>query len=212
MERDQWRGSTTVEAAIIMPVFLILLVTMLMFAMFIYEKAAMRSVCNQVAAEGAAIWQRGTDYMAGYYERSGIPEWDMQGKVHIYQIYADYFSNLVDLDQSKKVELLREHAVQEIARRSFLLTESDVTATVELSSVLIHKRLIVTAEADYQLPFYQNTSQVSAECVISAQTEVVRTIDLAADLLDGPLAKVKEQYGDMIKKFQDLIGKIKIEK
>ena len=51
INRDQWRGSATVEAAIIMPIFLILLVVMLMFAIFFYEKAAMRSVCNEVEAE-----------------------------------------------------------------------------------------------------------------------------------------------------------------
>ncbi len=212
INRDQWRGSATVEAAIIMPIFLILLVVMLMFAIFVYEKAAMRSVCNEVAAEGAAIWQRGSSYMADYYSNQGQPSQETQDKVHIYSIYASYFSNLIDIEQSKKLELLKEYLTQEVVRHSFILTEKDVETDVQLSSVIIHKKLVVSAKADYNLPFYSDTSDVSAECVISWQTELVRTIDLAADMLDGPMAGIKEKYGKVIEKLQELISKVKIEK
>lgn len=211
MRKGSWQGSTTVEAAIIMPIFMVMLVTMLMFAMFVYEKAAMRSVCNHVAAEGAAIWQRGTQYMRAYYINGGPPPEGGQGKVHIYHIYANYFANLIDTGKGEKVRLLQKHLAEEIARHSFILTESEVQAKVELDSVIIHKRLRVSATARYNLPFYQSVSDVSADCVISGQTELIRTIDFAADMLDGPMAGIKEKYGQVIDKLKQLIEKVEIE-
>lgn len=209
MENGKWRGSATVEAAIIMPVFLVMLVTMLMFAMFVYEKAAMRSVCNHVAAEGAAIWPRGEKYMADYYANGSTPPEEEQEKVYIYDIYASYFRDLADTERNAKIALLKKHVAEEVARHSFILTAGDVQADVELSSVIVHKRLIVRAQADYNLPFYRDRSDVSAECVISGQTELIRTVDFAADMLDGPMRGVKEKYGQLIQKLRELIGKVK---
>lgn len=212
MEWEKWHGSTTVQAAIIMPLFLLMLMTMLMFAMFVYEKAAMRSVCNHIADEGAAIWQRGAAYMSEYYANGKSLPPESQGRIHIYNIYANYFKNLVDTEKGGKLQLLQKHAAQEAARHSFILTANDIDIKVELSNVLIHKKLSITLNADYNLPFYQDHCEVSAECVISAQTELIRTIDFAADMLDGPMRGIKEKYGKVIEKLQELIRKVEIEK
>lgn len=212
MVRSKWRGSMTVEAAIIMPIFLVMLVTMLMFAMFIYEKSAMRSVCNQVVAEAAAIWPRGADYMAAYYANGNVLEEEKQEKIYIYRIYADYFSNLLDTEKDRKKEILKKQLAKEIVRHSFILTEEDIQTEVEFSSIIIHKQVIVSAHANYHLPFYSDQSNITAQCVISGQTELVRTVDFAADMLDGPMSKMKEQYGAVIEKLQELISKVRIEK
>ncbi len=211
MKKEKWSGSATVEAAILMPIFLILLTTMLMFAMFVYEKSAMRSVCNHIAAEGAAIWERGEDYMRLYYQNNGVPQQESQDKVHIYHIYANYFSNLVDVEKGEKEELLRQYAIKEIVRHSFILTEKDVNVQVELSNIIVHKSLTVSAQAEYDLPFYKDKSQVTAICVISGQTELIRTVDLAADLLDGPMKEIKEKYGAVIDRLKELIQKVDME-
>lgn len=206
----KWKGSTTVEAAIIMPIFLVMLVTMLMFAMFVYEKAAMRSVCNRVSAEAAAIWERGEDYMISYYANGSAPPAETQEKVHIYQIYANFFSSAINLGHQSKSDIVSAQLAKEIARHSFLLTESDVVVKAAATNVFIHKSLTVQAEATYDLPFYTNTSKVSAESVIQGQTELIRTVDLAADLLlDGPLSGLKNSYSGMIEKLKQLLGKVK---
>lgn len=211
MNKERWSGAVTVETAIIMPLVLILLTMMMMFAMFIYEKVAMRAVCNQITAEGAAIWMRGPDYMRSYYGE-GAPALETQERIHIFDIYKEAFLNISDIQGDEKAAILEEAARKRFAAYSLLLSEKDVEVSVELKSIFIHKNLIIDMRAEYNLPFFRADAHVAAENVISGQTEMIRTIDLVADLLDEPMEGISEKYGDMIDKFTSFIEKLEYQK
>lgn len=210
-QNERGSVSITVEAAILMPLLIMLIVLMLMFAMFIYEQAAMRSVCDYIAVEAAKVWPQGQAYMETYFEEGAESASAISETPHIINVYADYVTNLGGVGKADKIKRLEQEGKKR-AEAFSLIKNTGFDITISLKNYVLKQKLEVNLKTEYDLLFYKDQLDLTSISVIQDQAEGIRMIDFAADLVsqmegvDKVTAKYNECVDKLIKTINEKLG------
>lgn len=194
-------GSATVEMSFVFPVILFVIVIMMFFGMFMYEKVAAQSIMDDVLSRAAANWATAEDGI--YTEKSTTDDFS------VWKVY----SRIIDMNDGDKKANVKSEALRRL-KIVCLFSDNfeDDDVTLDSTNVIIYKSLELTVDRTYTLPFagFLRGLGVSPElhykltstAVVQDAPELIRTIDIAADLLE------KTALGDAYKKFQDAMSKV----
>lgn len=195
------RGSATLEMTLMLPMILFIIVIMLFFGMFMYEKVAAQTVLDDVTSRAAANWSTADEGV--YVEKSandGFAVWDV-------------YSRILDFKDKARKDNITAEALRRL-NLVCLFSDKFEQEDVELSctNVLIYKSLDLTVDRSYTLPFsgFLKALGVSGElhykltgsAIVEDPPELIRTVDLAADILE--MTKLKKVYTS----FQQALGKL----
>lgn len=134
-----------------------------------------------------------------------------------YQAHSEHLYNEWRFDYTKEESRLKGELEEALSQKSFL-TGVEASAEVDISNYVIGKSIQVTAEYKLKSPRFLSYVGVPLELKLggsvkqnaSNPTELVRNIDLAADLIEFLLERfgVKDQVGGFLKKVEDIKNKI----
>ena len=205
-------GSIAVEAAILFPLLLALIFAMISTGFLMYEKTNVRAVADLVALRAAASFNAPEEVYAdaelflggGYYN-------DNPG---IIKIFIQRIQSLTRAIKPSIEAQIGAIATELVLERSLLPDISGVHVNVSTTGTIFRK-IQVTITREFEFPFAFITSLVgydsvyrissTSQAVISDQTELIRTIDLAMDLI--PLSgEATDKVGGLAQKMEAKIG------
>jgi hypothetical protein len=173
------RGSTTVEAAIIIPVIILCIAAVAYMGLLLQQKAVIQSAAESAAEAGALAWSSGTDVPA-----AGKPAADDIRNPELYR-------RIFDSKRENRLCDIEEYAL-ELAARNELIKPVDITVTAELKDYVVYKKLVVRIGKKYRNPLgglfellgKSETIGISAMAVstVNEPAELIRTTDFILDV------------------------------
>jgi hypothetical protein len=187
------RGSTTVEAAIIYPLVIMVLLALVFFIVGLYRQVDILTVVNLAAEEGALQIQSGISAGAS-------------SKVPLYTL-----PSANELKESLKKQGLADTP---LLTKGGYLNDSSVV----LENKFFYKKIIVSVEKSYAtgVSFIDSilgsaedgfTVYVKNESVVLDPAEFIRNVDMAADMTDKipGMSGFKQKYNGLLEKIKNNI-------
>ena len=225
--RDGWRseaGVMLVEASIYFPMVIFTVFAMIYFGMVKYQESIftfkvekLAVVCGrEVAYQGYEVFGGEDSLLSGAVDfREGS---DFGSRMEAYYTkHSEHLYNEWRFNYSEEEGRLTGRLSEMLSRRSFL-TGVETRAKVEISNYVIGKSITVHAEYGLKSPKFLEYIGVPVDLTLKSgvtqsaanPTELVRNIDLAADLIDFLLERfgVKDRVDSFLKKVEDIKDKI----
>lgn len=221
-KRDE--GAIMVEATIYFPIVIFTVFAMIYFGMVMFQDSILTFQVQKLAAMGGReIAYPGYEAFAddGSLSSTAVDfkaESDFSSKMSgYYEGHSEHLYNEWRFDYSGEEQRLENELASMLSRRSFL-TGVESACDVTIKNNVIGK--VITVEASYGLKSPKFLEYVgvpmdiklksSIKQTASNPTEMVRNIELAADLTDFLLERfgVKDQVDSFLKKVEDIKNKI----
>jgi Flp pilus assembly protein TadG len=204
------KGSTTVEAAILVPLIFISILAVIFLCCLYYQRALLQSAADSVAHAGAASWfNPASDIATGKTEINNLEETGLYWRI---------------IEEKRDVKLNRIKTYSErILNKKAIFEPYYSNTKVEIKDYIIYKRLHVCIENSYKLP---GTSlfkifgvgryikiNVSAYANINDPSEFIRDTDLLLDIekeMENKYPGLKqagEKTREVLSRIKDNIGK-----
>lgn len=200
------RGSATVELTFVFPIILFILIIMMFFGLFMYEQVAAQAVLDDVVSSAAANWA--TLESGVYAEKPSSQDFSVW----------DIYSRIIDFVGDSRERVIEEEALRRLrAIGLFSNTFEEKDVELKCTNVVVYKTLDLTVNRTYELPFpgflemmgipTELHYKLTATAVVQDQAELIRTIDIAGDMLKqnaffrGLYAKAQEAMSSMSKFF-----------
>ena len=208
------RGSIVLEAAILFPLLISLIMSMLAFALLTYEKIHLRAVADTISMRTAALFSNeiieSEDLTIEQLLR-GVPKGT---DPNIIDIFAGRFNSSFGSLGSQTEANLTKIAKDMVVDGSILKNASEVEVEVK-SSGTVFKSIEVNIVCEYEYPFaaawrflgYEGNYKiaVTSKAPISDQTELVRLIDLVVDFIPG-FGVYQAKIDNIASKFEETIN------
>lgn len=184
MVKQKLRGSFTVEAALLLPMILFILFSMVCLSFYLHDRSRMEGILDEVLHKGAITAKHEADM------RTGKVEYENIGNRGVFYLLTG------DTEQQEK-EL--EDYLQEILEQGFFLTEiTDIQ--VEVNRLTIR----IALEGEFEVPmkgileFFHPDRKITVEAErwIHDPSEFIRISEVVLDT------------GSRIKGFEELKGRI----
>jgi len=194
-------GSMTIELAIIFPMIICVMIVIFYSLMLYYQQVVTRSVVDETLNQVSLIWGR---LREGESAQGLLQQGELSGtKEAIY-----WQMGVFDHKQEKK-QLIEAH-VREQLEKSQLLTPKSTVVEISFSNYFIFQRVGITAALTYDPPFpfidyfIAGRLRVTSTSLVKEQTEIIRNVDFAGDLLEEfqTTQKLKAQYFEKMKEAQ----------
>ncbi|AEV68358.1 TadE/TadG family type IV pilus assembly protein [Acetivibrio clariflavus] len=206
------KGSTTVEAALIIPIIFLSIITLIYVSIFLYEQAYIKSLADRAAERGAAIWKN--------------PESDMYISLVKLEHFKDndpYWKVIDYKEKSKKEKVenyiknsLKQYSILQSGDKKVPMNTTDIQFDVEVKNYLVYKKLTVTVKKNFKLPIGNILSifgigntvsiQAKSEALINDPSEFIRNTDFAIDMgkrIDNLTGNNFEKIKDKVNNFLD---------
>lgn len=209
------KGSTTIEAALIVPVIFLSIIALIYVSIFLYEQAYVKSLSDRAAQRGAAIWKNPkSDMYLGFVRLSDFEE-------------NDPYWRLFDTNKSTKEEKIEQYIKESLKTYSILqsrdkdvpMNTTDIEFSAQVKNYIVYKKLIVTVNKKFKLPIgsalnifgMDNTFVISSksEALIHEPAEFIRSTDFTIDMgkrIDAKTGNHMQKIMDKVNGFLKGIG------
>lgn len=200
------KGSTTIEAALIVSALLIILMALIFSFTLMYQKVYLRSCAAEIAEEAAQLWVEDNSLYYRIYEDSylfGDKEFYLTGTGNL---------SLEDTDPQggnfyeRKFARINGLIIENLKKT--LRNPEKTSITINYHNNLLSRSITITLKQEMAIPFgglrrffggQENfTISESSKAVVTDPTEYIRNIDLALEYATRVKSKIK--LGDIIKK------------
>lgn len=220
----QESGTIMIEASIYFPIIIFTVFAMIYFGMAKYQESILTFQVEKLAIIGSRIVAyQGYEIFADENVLSSTAMDFESGRdfssdiASYYSRHSEHLYNEWQFDYGQEQSFLEEQLSVMLSRKSFL-TGVETTAKVKISNYLIGKKLTVEATYGLRSPKFLEYVGVPANLTLKSSmtqsasnpVELVRNIDLAADLIDFLLEQfgVKDRVDSFLKKAEDIKNKI----
>lgn len=200
------RGDAVVEAAILLPIMMMIYLGLVLLAMYLPTRAllqrATQYAATALATEQSDTWLRFDDTNMEYY-------W-ISSKNNLDNVYVALFSSIASKQDGGEAESI----VSYIADKSIQATPGKLEVEYEVTNYVIYKEISLTATKTIPIPIdlsfvsfpKEIPITVTSTAVVQNGDEFVRNMDIAVDVakwLDN-----KYQISDVFGKVGELFGKV----
>ena len=199
-------GSFTVEASLIMPLIIFIIITLIYFAFYLHDQACLQAIANQVA-------EKGTESLL--YNEVDIDEGSIvYNSINERAIYWRFTDNC-----NSKTNNIISYGESESKDRFFNVRSKDVVMDLAVNSNLLNKCVQVNMQAPFKTPLkFVNellnngkslNIKVSSKANMNDSVEFIRNIDLINQKGDEIecIKNVKSKYDEAINKVKDYMMK-----
>ncbi|TYQ16129.1 UNVERIFIED_CONTAM: TadE-like protein [Acetivibrio alkalicellulosi] len=195
------RGTTTIEASIIVPVVLLTVIALIYMCMLLYQKSHMQSVANYIAANGAAMWENGDKDLV------------MQLATIEQKNTTKPYWRIFDIEKRKKENKVNYYGNYYLKNNRLLAPTKEPEIKAELHNQIIYKKLIITINCSYNIPMSgflkvlglksEYVVEVKGESVINEPAEFIRNIDYLAEIGENVAGSIDSKTGGKINSIKD---------
>ncbi len=184
MAKRQIRGNFTVEAALLLPMILFIIYSMVCLSFYLHDRSRMEGILDEVLHKGALTLKHEADI------RTGRVEYENIGNRGVFYLLTG------DTEQQEKE--FKDY-LQEISEKGFFLTEiTDIQ--VEVNKLTIK----ITLEGEFEVPLKGIREFFHPDSKITVEAE--RSIHDPAEFIR--ISEVVLDTGSKIKGFEELKGRI----
>jgi len=210
------KGSTTIEAALIVPIIFLSIIALIYISVFLYEQAYVKSLADRAAERGTAIWKN--------------PKSDMYLSLVKLKDFEDNdpYWRLGDTNETKKEKKIEEYIRKNLGDYSILQTSdkkgpmntTDIKFSAKLKNYIVYKKLVVTVKKKFKNPigdllsiFGMDTTVVisaESEALVNEPAEFIRSTDFTIDMgkrIDAATGNNLEKIMDKVNSFRDRLSK-----
>ncbi|MDD4496054.1 MAG: TadE/TadG family type IV pilus assembly protein [Eubacteriales bacterium] len=196
------KGGFTLEAAIIVPIVLTLILLLISMGLLLCQQAAVQSSAQHAAERGAAVWNN----VSGTIGAGGTDDYDL-------------YRRIFDRHSAAKIEAVRQYA-ETLLNSKTILKPASTEVLVEVKSGIADKRISVEIIGIYRIPLIGSLGilqgggvrvEAAAEAVIDEPVELIRNTDFIIELEQElekafpEIRKLREKLTDTVK---DVINRI----
>lgn len=210
-------GSMTVEASLIFPIIILVIVAVIYICILLYQQAYLQAIANHVAERGAACWGNISKMEIddnGHRLKTG----ELKDSREL--LKADlYWSN-----KEEKIEKLKKYTIHQIKKNNILSSEisnynandiSDTKGKVDIwiNDYIAYKELNIVIEDSYKIPLGDSlrvfgldnryNMHVHSKSSINDPMEFIRNTDFIIHTLNE-----YEGTSELINKFKMTLGKV----
>ncbi|TCT11646.1 TadE-like protein [Natranaerovirga pectinivora] len=200
MQGDKLEGSFTIEAAFIMPIIIITIITLIYMTFYLHDMTYLQSVANNTAMKGA----QSLKYI----------DVDMNTMNINYENINNRFIYWRNTNLNHRRGDLKSHFNNQIKNKLFQVQAKDITVYTEIESKGLNKYLKVDAIAEFRTPFNFISQilnggktihiQVSSKAILPDQQEFIRTVNLIEYVLNNYTI-----FDGLVEKYNDVLSQIK---
>ncbi|GAA4654754.1 hypothetical protein GCM10023142_18920 [Anaerocolumna aminovalerica] len=193
MDKSTVKGSYTVEAALILPIILFIIIGLLYLGFYLHDKVKIQSVINDASTRGRELIQYEADL------ETGLIDYDYyQNRSLLYPYFTDF---------TEKEYKINAYLVKQLNRGLFIAKVDSVTVSASFNRihVLVNGHMDIPFREVKQF-FTNNGLTFSSENTMEIHNtvEFIRTFDV----FSGVAEKVKF-IDEILQKLQKLIGSFK---
>lgn len=205
------RGDAVVEAAILLPIMMMIYLALVLLAMYLPTRAllqrATQYAATALATEQSDTWLRFDDKEMKYY-------W-VSGKDGLDNVYVSLFNSI----SPKKDGGEAESIISYIADESIQATPGELEVEYTVTNYVVYKEISLTATKTIPIPidlsFIRFPTEipvtVTSTAVVQNGDEFVRNMDIAADVaewLDGKynISEMFSKVGEVFSKARGFLG------
>lgn len=197
-------GAITVEAAIIFPLVLCVIVFIMYMVFFLYQFAYLQSSASYVADRSANEWR--------HLNKGATSEDIMEGRSLVYN-KPDLYWRLYDFSQREKISVLDQY--NGLKTGEHRLIKGNSTSSIRYINGIFTKKLVVTTEEVYKTPVDIVTRglglknifgvNIKAESTVLDPAETIRTVDFTMDILqkNEKTKDLKDKYFEKIEEINE---------
>ncbi len=167
---DARRGSTTVEAAVIVPTIILSILAVIYIGLLLYQKSAIQSAAEMAAEAGATAWVSGVCEIG---TNKMTPE-DFD-KIKLYR-------RIFDSGKEARLNSIEAYAVY-LSSQNELIKSKNIEAEAVIKNFVLFKRLEVTVKKQYSIPLGNFLSVFGASGEITIASKAVASIDEPAEFI-----------------------------
>lgn len=202
------QGSLTIEASIIMPIVIFIIITMIYFIFYLHDQAYLKTVANNMSLKASKTIL----YKGRSIEDGNIDYETAISKHKVSDIYWRFINSHNDtntiVNYGKKTIFSTQN------NNVFGIKEKDIEISASVTGNILKKKVKINIKAPFHIPFlffnlYLNWGKpiiikVSSKAVIIEPTELIRNMDMITNTAEN--IKILEKP---IKKYYEIIEKIK---
>lgn len=204
------KGSLTVEAALVFPVVLLVIFSMIFMCVLLYQSAYLQTTADQIAQISALNWNNTKRIEA--LNNKNIP---ISTTTYL---EGDLYWHLYDRDKTTKIKSIRDYAIAKLKYGNMIngMLSTQDKVDIKVKNYVVYREINITLKDSYKLPFSgffksfglkeAYTIEKKSKAVINENTEFIRNVDFMADTADqlGVLDDIKasmEKVKDNVYKF-----------
>jgi hypothetical protein len=169
-------GKLTLEAAIILPIIIVVTVMLTYMGAILYQYYLVSSVVNYTAIRASEVWDSG---LTGFAAENPFDGSVIGGYIENHDL--PLYRRLAGQDSGRKEDQLAAFIVSELEKKA-LFKNTNISAKVQMIDCLLYRKVVAAAEVTVETPVREFAVAASSESIIKDPAELIRNTDFVFDI------------------------------